>query len=208
MWSIFGRRLSLYRCTYNAAEIGPGIVRKSWFIDNIKQTIAYKLRRCGKATVRPVGCDCAKVRPIGNVCYDLQQLIRRSISTRGCAITNDWRISMARAIEGNRATSGSDPRPMYDQLLTTDCTINRGDRAYDQSWRPATDRTSNRGILHVTDRTSTRGTRRPIVRSIVGCTDRSHDATIDRAIDRCELRPIVGSIVTIVASNDRSYDQS
>ena len=58
---------------------------------------------------------------------------RRSIYTRGRANTNDWRISMARAIEGNRATSGSDQRPMYDQLLTTDCTINRDDRAYDQS---------------------------------------------------------------------------
>ena len=65
---------------------------------------------------------------------------------------------MARAIEGNRATSGSDQRQIYDQLLrpTTDCTINRGDRSYDQSLHPATDRTSNRGILHVTDRTKTR----------------------------------------------------
>ena len=41
--------------------------------------------------------------------------IPRSISTRGRAFTNDWRISMARAIVGNRATSGSDQRPMYDQ---------------------------------------------------------------------------------------------
>ena len=66
---------------------------------------------------------------------------------------------MARAIVGNRATSGSDHRPMCDQLLrsTTDRTINRGERLYDQSCRPVTDRTSNRGILHVTDRTSTRG---------------------------------------------------
>ena len=38
--------------------------------------------------------------------------IRRSTSPRGHAITNDWRISMARAIGGNRATSGSDQRPM------------------------------------------------------------------------------------------------
>ena len=37
----------------------------------------------------------------------------RSISTRGRAITNDWRISMARNIVGNRATSGSDQRSMY-----------------------------------------------------------------------------------------------
>ena len=66
---------------------------------------------------------------------------------------------MARAIVGSRATSGSDQRPMYDQLLrpTTDRTINRGDRLYDQSLHPVTDRTSNRGILDVTDRTSTRG---------------------------------------------------
>ena len=41
--------------------------------------------------------------------------IQRSISTRGRAIAKDWRMSMARAIVGNRATSGSDQRPMYDQ---------------------------------------------------------------------------------------------
>ena len=40
--------------------------------------------------------------------------IPRSISTRGPAITNDWRISMARAIAGNRATSGSD-QPLRDE---------------------------------------------------------------------------------------------
>ena len=53
----------------------------------------------------------------------------------GRAVTNDREISMARDIVGNRATSGSDQRPMYDQLLrpTTDRTINRGDRSYDQS---------------------------------------------------------------------------
>ena len=33
----------------------------------------------------------------------------------GHAITNDWRISMARAIVVNHATSGIDQRPMYDQ---------------------------------------------------------------------------------------------
>ena len=49
---------------------------------------------------------------------------------------------MARAIAGNRATSGSDQRPMYDQSSrpATDGTINR-------SLHPVTDRTSNRGIL-------------------------------------------------------------
>ena len=66
----------------------------------------------------------------------------RSISTRGRAITNDWRISMTRVIAGNRATSGSDQRLMYDQSRrpATDGTINR-------SLHPAPDRTSNRGIL-------------------------------------------------------------
>ena len=64
--------------------------------------------------------------------------IRQLISTRGRAITNNMKISMARAIVGNRATSGSDQRPMYDQLL-----------------RPTTDRTINRCIL------------RPIVRALV-----------------------------------------
>ena len=61
--------------------------------------------------------------------------IRRLISTRGRAITNNTKISMARAIVGNRATSGSDQRPMYDQLLrpATDRTIKRGDRSPDQS---------------------------------------------------------------------------
>ena len=126
--------------------------------------------------------------------YDLQQRshIRRSISTRGRAIANDWRISMTRAIVGNRATSGSDQRPMYDQLLRpmTDRTINRGDRivtagdrpivascdrAYDQSWHPACDRSYERSWHPMIECTSNRGTRRPIVRSIVGCNDRSHD---------------------------------
>ena len=72
-----------------------------------------------KATVTPdrtisgsytIGCDWTKVRPIGNVCYR-----DRSLRVVGRAITNYWRISMARAIVGNRATSGSDQRPMYDQ---------------------------------------------------------------------------------------------
>ena len=88
---------------------------------------------------RTIGWDWAKVRPLGNVCYDLQQRrIPRSISTCGRAFTNDWRISMAK----NRATSGSDQRSMYDQSRwpATDGATNR-------SLHPATDRTSNRGIL-------------------------------------------------------------
>ena len=67
--------------------------------------------------------------------------IPRSICGR--AITNDGRISMARAIVGNRATSGSDQRPTDIRSIVTaatDGTINR-------SLHPVTDRTSNRGIL-------------------------------------------------------------
>ena len=110
--------------------------------------------------------------------------IRRSISTRGRAITNDWIISMARAIVGNRATSGSDQQPMSDQLLrpTTDCTIHRGDQSYPQSWRPATDGTINRCIL------------RPIERAIVAYFDRAYDQswhpTADRTINRGVQRSI------------------
>ena len=113
----------------------------------------------------------------------------RSICTRGGAITNDWRISMARAIAGNRATSGSDQWPM---------TINRDGR------RPMV-RSIDRCILVpivraiVADRTSTRDILWPSVRSIVAPEDRwynqSWDATIDRTIDRSIMRPIVRSIV-------------
>ena len=103
--------------------------------------------------------------------------IPRSVSTRGHAIANDWRISMARVIVGNRATCGSDQGPMYDQ----------------SRW-PATDGTTNRSL---TERTINSGTRRPMVRSIVGET---LDRTINRSIVRhCYLRPIVRSIV---APND------
>ena len=70
---------------------------------------------------------------------------------------------MARSLVDNRATSGSDHRPIVGQSLrpTTDRTINRGvvwlivrsivgsgDRSRDQSLHPATDRTSNRGICN------------------------------------------------------------
>ena len=133
--------------------------------------------------------------------------IRRSISTRGRAITNDWRISMARAIVGNRATSGGDQRPMYDQLLrsTTDRTINRDgrrpmvrsivascNRSCEQSWHPACDRSYEHSWHPVTERTTSRGTRRPInrgvqrsiARSIVASCDRSLQPTTDRTINR------------------------
>ena len=116
--------------------------------------------------------------------------IPRSISTHDRAITNDWRTSMARAIAGNRATSGSDQWLMHDQ-----------------SWRPATDGTINRSLHPVPDRTSTRDILWPSVRSIMAPEDRwynqSWDAKIDRTINRatdrtinrCYLRPIVRSFV-------------
>ena len=85
---------------------------------------------------------------------------------------------MARSVVGNRATSGSDHRPIVGQSLrpTTDRTINHGvvgliarsivasgDGSRDQSWHHATDHTINHGVL------------RPIVRSIVVSGDRSQD---------------------------------
>ena len=127
---------------------------------------------CNAATVIPhrtIGRDWAKVRPICYICYDLRY-IPRSTSMRRRAITNDWRISMARAIVGNRATKGgSDHRPMYDQSLrpATDATINRivasSDRWYDHSWVAPIDRTITRSIV------------RPVVRSTVATYDRSYD---------------------------------
>ena len=77
--------------------------------------------------------------------------IPRSISTRGLAITNDWRISMTRVIIGNRATRGSDQHR---------CTINRDGR------RPMV-RSIDRCIL------------RRIVRAIVTSCDRSYDRSQD-----------------------------
>ena len=88
---------------------------------------------------------------------------------------------MTRAIVGNRATSGSDQRPMYGH-----------------SWRQATDGTINRSLLTATDRTSNRGILRPSVRSIVAQEDRWYDQSWgQRSISR-----------SIVASCDRSYKQS
>ena len=86
--------------------------------------------------------------------------ITSSISTRGRAITDDsdWRISMARAIVGNRATSGSDHRLLYDQ-----------------SWRPVTDDTINRSLHPATDRTSNCGILWPIVRALMASSDRAYD---------------------------------
>ena len=89
---------------------------------------------------------------------------------------------MARAIVVNRATSCSDQRPMNDH-----------------SWRTATDGTINRSLPPATDRTSNRGILWPSVRSIVAPEDRWYDqswgATIDRMINRSIAQPIVRSIV-------------
>ena len=104
--------------------------------------------------------------------------ISRSISTCGRAFTNVWRISVARAIVGNRETSGSDKctinrdgrRPMARSIdrcimrLIVRAIVASYDRSYEHSWH------------HVIERTTiNRGTRRPMVRSIVWCNDRSHD---------------------------------
>ena len=110
--------------------------------------------------------------------------MQRSISTPGRAITNGLRISMARAIVGNRATSGSDKRPTdvraivtaggrwYDQSIVASC-----DRSYEQSWHPVTDRTSIRGILWLS------------VRSIVAPGHRWYDQSWgQRLIARSQFR--------------------
>ena len=125
--------------------------------------------------------------------------IRRSISTHGPVITNDCRISVARAIVGNRAISGSDQRPMYDQLLrpTTDRTINRGDRSYEQSRRPVTNGTTNRCILGPIVQAFVASCMWPIVLPLLASYDRAYDqswgATIDRTINRSIVRPIVAT---------------
>ena len=120
---------------------------------------------------RTIGCDWPKVRPIGNVCYDIQQRSHTAINLYASSryhvrLENINDKSHRRKSCGYR---GSDHRPMYDQSLrpATDATINRigasGDRSYEHSWHPVTERTINRG------------TRRPMVRPIVGCNDRSYD---------------------------------
>ena len=60
--------------------------------------------------------------------------------------TPDWKSrkkkkKMARSVVGNRATSGSDHRPIVRSVIASD------DLSYNQSSRPATDRTINRDIL-------------------------------------------------------------
>ena len=58
---------------------------------------------------------------------------------------------MARSIVGNRVTSGSDQPPIVRNSHCARRPIARsivasGDRSYDQSRRPVTDRTINRGV--------------------------------------------------------------
>ena len=91
-----------------------------------------------------------------------------------CTINRDGRRPMVRSIESGIL------RPIVRAIVVS-C-----DRSYEHSWHPVTERTINRG------------TRRQMVRSMVGCNDRSQ-------INRSIVRPIVRSIV---ATYDRSYDQS
>ena len=109
------------------------------------------------------------MRPIGNVCYDLQQRAHTAIDLYAWSIV----ASCDR---------------LYDRSIVISCY-----RAYDQLLLPATDRTSNRGILW------------PSVPSIVASDDRWYNQSRGLTIKRCNLRPIVRSIV---APDDRSYDQS
>ena len=67
---------------------------------------------------------------------------------------------MTRSVVGNRATSGRDDRPIARSVIGPD------DRSYDQSWHPATDRTSNCEV------------RRQILRSIVTAGERSFDQSL------------------------------
>ena len=163
--------------------------------------------------------------------------IRRSISTRGRAITNDLRLSMARAIVGNRAARGS------DQVTDVRSVIAPDDRSYDQSWRPASRRIilEYEGALYQvevkTDCTINRDGRRSMVRSTVASCDRSYEHSWHPAGDRSYehswhpvtdrtincgtglpiVRSIVGAIIDrtinrsivrpMVATYDQSYDQ-
>ena len=58
--------------------------------------------------------------------------------TRGRAINNDWRRSIATSIVGNRTTSGSHKRSIVWSIVAPD------DRSYDQSWNSATDSVTRR----------------------------------------------------------------
>ena len=109
---------------------------------------------------------------------------RQPSPTRGCAITNDRRILMVRSIVVNRATSGSDQRPMYDQLLRpiVRAIVASCDRAYDQSWHPTTDGTINCGV------------QLSIARSIVATYDRSYDQSWHQTTDHPRpMRPVIRS---------------
>ena len=78
--------------------------------DNIVKPQSHQIVRFLNRTI---GCDGPRGDRSGMFAtISSNGRIRRSISTRGRAITNDWIISMARGIGGNRATRGSDQRPM------------------------------------------------------------------------------------------------
>ena len=95
---------------------------------------------------------------------DRPSISRLVVGTRGCVITNDWRMSMARSFVGNRATSVSDRRPIVRSITVPT------DWSYDQSGCQAIDRTITIVIL------------RPIVRIVMG-----HDQLHDRSFD-CVIR--------------------
>ena len=69
--------------------------------------------RCDRSAMFATISNCSK--PI------LRLMIDRTIGrTRGRAIINDWRRSIARSIVGNRATTGSDHRPIVRSIYTFD----------------------------------------------------------------------------------------
>ena len=110
-------------------------------------------------------------------------------------------------------------RPIVRSIVSTGHTINRDgrrpmvrsiaascDRSYEQSWQPVTERTINRGVQRSIARcTIDLAIDRCYLRPIVDRSWKSWHQTTDRTSNRSIARPIVRSIV---ASCDRSYDQS
>ena len=111
-----------------------------------------------------------------------------------------------------RRTINRDGRPPMVRSIVASC-----DRSYEQPWHSACDPSPEHSWHPVTECTINCGIRRPIVDQSWGATidctivescDRSFRPTTDRTINRGNRgtkRPIVRSIV---ASCDRSYDQS
>lgn len=84
-----------------------------------------------------------------SICDRILRLLLRLVvghrtigGTRGRAITNDWRRSIARSIVGNRATSGGDQRPIVRSIVAT-C-----DRSHDRSQPIAASREMGRSIRY------------------------------------------------------------